>query len=789
MISTARKFTAPKVAYNTGMLVIRVILWLVFLPAQSLLLLIFLLCDGLYFLRWRSGASMKAPSPDQGAPHAICSIVILNWDGRHLLEESVPALERAVLFTGKNHEIIVVDNGSRDDSVDWLRRNHPEVKIVVLKENMGFGEGNNRGVEAAGHDVVVLLNNDMIVSEGFLSPLLDAFADSQVFAVSSQIFFPKDQHRQETGNTQLCFKRGYPHFSHEPIRRFHQVRGYLPVLWAGGGSSAFHRDRFLALGGFSSLFSPCYFEDTDLSYRAWRRGWKVLMAANSRVLHKHRSSSSTRFSPSQLERLMEERKLWYVWKNYQFSTLATHLLLLPLHFTQKLSLATYGHALKRLPRILAARIRAVPRQVTERDLFQWIRQPLAYLNHFHPDRAGTNGSPLRILTVSAYLPRLGRHGGGNRVFYLLREVAKRHEVSLVSFVEDEEEAGSVSSLLPHCKRIETVQRTHHVPVSLFPYEPFEEFNCLEFREKLASLLAEEDFDLVHFEWPQMAQYADLFRGIPRFLTEVEVNYAAHYTFMALQRNPLKKVRKLYNSLQTLYREVELCRKVDQVVCVTDEDRNSLRGYVEERKLSVINTGVDTQYFTFNEPHSVEPETLVFVGAFRHEPNVDAMLYFCHQLFPQILKERPQTRLYIVGSGPPESIQALQSSPQVTVTGYVEDLRDFYRRAQIVVVPLRTGVGIRGKILEAWAAGKAMVATPLACQGIRAVHGENILIADGADKFIGQTLALLCDPDLCNRLGREGRETAVDFYDWKRLGKEMIDLYESVAGAQGSHSGQ
>ena len=769
--------------------VIRVILWLVFLPVQSLLLLGFLLCDSLNFLRLRFVASMKSPSPNKGTSHELCSIVVLNWDGRHLLEESVPALERAVRLTGKNHEIIIVDNGSRDDSVDWLKRNHPHLKIVVLKENMGFGEGNNRGVEAASHDVVVLLNNDMIVSEDFLSPLLDAFADSQVFAVSSQIFFPRGKRRQETGNTQLCFKRGYPHFSHEPVRSFHNVRRYLPVLWAGGGSSAFHRDRFLELGGFSSLFSPCYFEDTDLSYRAWRHGWKVLLAANSRVLHKHRSSSSTRFSPSQLARLMEERKLWYVWKNYQFSTLVTHLLFLPLHFTDKLSIATYGHALKKLPRVLVQRIRAAPRQVTERDLFQWIRQPLAYLNHFHPGRTGTNGFPLRILIVSAYLPRLGRHGGGNRVCSLLKEVAKRHEVSLVSFVEDEEEAASVSSLRSHCKRIETVKRTHHVPVSLFPYEPFEEFNCLEFRERLEALLVEEDFDLVHFEWPQMAQYADLFRGIPKFLTEVEVSYAAHYTVVALQRNPLKKVRKLYESLQTLYREVELCRKVDQVVCVTDEDRNSLRGYVEERKLSVINTGVDTHYFTFNESRSFEPDTLVFVGAFRHEPNVDAMLYFCSQLFPRILQERPQTRLYIVGVGPPESIQALQSSPQVTVTGYVEDIRDFYRRAQIVVVPLRTGVGIRGKILEAWAAGKAMIATPLACQGIRAVHGENIMIAAGADEFARQTLALLRDPDLCTQLGRAGRETAVDFYDWNRLGQEMINLYESVVRRNSSHSGQ
>jgi GT2 family glycosyltransferase/glycosyltransferase involved in cell wall biosynthesis len=771
------------------MLVIRIILWILFLPAQSLLVVGFFLCDCLCLLRLRFGALKESPSESRMISNEVCSIVMLNWDGRHLLEESVPALENAVRFTGRSHEIIVVDNGSKDGSIDWLRKNHSGIKVVALEENIGFGEGNNRGVEVASHDIVVLLNNDMIVSEEFLSPLLDAFADEQVFAVSSQIFFPEGQLRQETGNTQLRFKRGYPHFSHEPVRSVHDIRRVLPVLWAGGGSSAFHRDRFLELGGFSSLFSPCYFEDTDLSFRAWRRGWKVLIASNSQVLHKHRSSSSTRFSPSQLETLQEVRKLWYLWKNFPITTLLTHLLLLPLHFTEKLSVTTYGQALKKLPCVFAQRIRAAPRRVNERNLFQWIRQPLAYLNHFYPDRAGTPGVPLRILIVSAYLPRLGQHGGGNRVFYLLREVARKHEVSLISFVENEEEVASVSSLRPHCKSIETVKRTHHSPVSLFPYEPFEEFNCPEFRERVAALLAKEDFDVVHFEWPQMAQYADLFRGIPRFLTEVEVNYAAHFTFVALQRNLLKKVHKVYNSLQTLYREVELCRKVDQVICVTDEDRKSLRGYVQERKLSVVNTGVDTKYFTSSESPSFELDSLVFVGAFRHEPNVDAMLYFCRELFPRILEERPQTRLYIVGVGPPESIQALQSNPQVTVTGYVEDIRGFYQRAQVVVVPLRTGVGIRGKILEAWAAGKAVVVTPLACQGIRVVPGENIMIAEDADEFVRQTLALQRDPDLCKRLGRAGRETAVKFYDWSRLGQEMIDLYERVAFTQSSHSGQ
>ena len=108
------------------------------------------------------------------------------------------------------------------------------------------------------------------------------------------------------------------------------------------------------------------------------------------------------------------------------------------------------------------------------------------------------------------------------------------------------------------------------------------------------------------------------------------------------------------------------------------------------------------------------------------------------------------------SSPPHSIQDLGSHPQITVTGYVDDIRPFYCRAQVFVVPLRTGVGIRGKILEGWASGRAVVATSLACSGLRAVHGENVLVADRPEEFAQWTLALLRNPEYCQKLGESGR---------------------------------
>ena len=766
-------------------MIVRFVLWFMLLPVQFLLLVAAVLAALVSLIVGTVRGSFSLTD----TPHDRCSIVILNWNGRELLEDCLPAVVRAIETDGRDHEILVVDNGSTDGSAEWIRRYFPRARILELDRNLGFGEGNNRGVAAARHNIVVLLNNDMIVDPSFLAPLLEPFADPDVFAVSAQILFPVGQRRQETGNTDGHFQRGRLHLSHEPVRRTHHKRRFLPVLWAGGGSSAFRRDYFLRLKGFAPIFSPCYVEDTDMSYRAWRRGLRVLFAAASQVVHRHRSSSRRLFNEGQIQEMIEQRKLWYLWKNFQLRSLLSHFLLYPIHVGQAITLAGYLGALARAPGALFLRACEPARCYTDREFLEWTKRPLAYLNHFNLDRhRQTEGTPSRVLIASAYLPHLGRHGGAGRVFQLLRRVCDKHRLTLVSFVETHEELEQAEQAAPFCERIETVLRRRFEPVSPYPYEPFEEFNCENFRESLEGVLAEEDFDLIHFEWTQMVQYADLAPGVPKLVTEIEVNYAAHHSLLAVERNPLKRLRRYYNTLQTLHRELQMCRRTDSVVCVTDTDAAFLAGYIPDSRLHVVNTGVDTRYFTPGGPDQIEPDSLVYIGAFRHEPNVDAMLYFRQEIFPLLLEARPTTHLYIVGSSPPPQIRRLANHPNVTVTGFVEDIREYYHRAQVVIVPLRTGVGIRGKILEGWAAEKAMVATSLACMGIRAGHGENILIADAPAEFALWTLALLRNPEHCLRLGAAGRETALQHYEWDDLARRLSTLYQSIASGNPQRGG-
>ena len=264
-------------------------------------------------------------------PRISATIIIVNWDGKHFLEECLPAVLEAVRFEGGNHEILVVDNGSTDGSAVFVRNQFPQVRVLTLDRNYGFTGGNNRGVREAQTDIVVFLNNDMVVDRGFLKPLLDGFRDPSVFAVTSQIFFSDStRRREETGKTRARFNRGFFELWHDEIHPQDEKLETMPVFWAGGGSCAFDRNKYLAIGGLDLLYHPFYVEDADLSYQAWKRGWKCLLAPASHVVHKHRGTSRPKFGDDFVENTIRKNQFLFIWKNVTDSVmLMEHLKNLP----------------------------------------------------------------------------------------------------------------------------------------------------------------------------------------------------------------------------------------------------------------------------------------------------------------------------------------------------------------------------------------------------------------------------------------------------------------------------
>jgi len=293
---------------------------------------------------------------------SFVTIQILNWDGLHLLKESLPtvceAVRRHCERTGTKHEVLVVDNGSRDGSVEFLQRNFPDVRVVALDQNYGFSKGNNRGLEYVRSDVVVFLNNDMAVDSEFLQPLLEPFANSDVFAVASQVFFSEmNRRREETGKTRGEFDRGFFRFWHDDVVLEDEQRPPQPVFWAGGGSCAMDVRKLRSLGGFDSLYHPFYVEDVDVSYQGWKRGWRCLFAARSHVVHKHRGTSRPKFGDEYVDMTTRRNQFLFVWKNVTDASLTMrHLINLPrihasmiLQRSVSFELRSYFRTIVRLP--------------------------------------------------------------------------------------------------------------------------------------------------------------------------------------------------------------------------------------------------------------------------------------------------------------------------------------------------------------------------------------------------------------------------------------------------------
>jgi O-antigen biosynthesis protein len=768
---------------------ILVLLTLALLPVLLVLsatLLFFNLVHG--FTRFTRSCRQEKASPLSG----LATLIILNWNGKDLLAQGLPSVIAAVETDGRPHEILVVDNGSQDGSVEFVRKYFPQVRLLELPENLGFAEGNNAGVREARRDVVVLLNNDMVVEPGFLRPLLDGFGPG-TFAVSSQIFLQdKAARREETGKTAAYFRRGMIDYTHLPVMEGKCPRPYYPVFYAGGGSSAFHRKRFLALGGFQEIYSPAYVEDTDLSYQAWKAGFEVLFAPASVVYHKHRASSSRRFSALQLQVLIQKNQFLFIWKNLRsWRLLGKHTMLLPWNCYRLardhgigiwLSLA---RAIAALPSVQIAKLGARCRGVrSDQEIFELFSKPGIYFTQDRKicrpakvDEADGAGRP-RILWMTAYLPHQGRHAGAGRMFQLLARISRKYRITLLSFIETDEEKEFLPEVEALCETVVAMRRVPPPRWQLYPYEPFDEFRTHRMQEALAGCLEDRDYSLMQFEYTQMACYADKAYGIPSVLTKHEVDFAACLRRAVRERGMLNKLRWFYNFLQVMDREVKLQRRVTVSVCMTEPDAATLRQYCSSVPARVINTGVDLDYFQppENAPRGVR---LVFVGAFQHMPNVEAMVYFCSRILPQIRSAVPEVKLTIVGSKPTPEIVSLGNIPGVSVTGFVPDIRPYMEESSVYVVPLRLGVGIRGKILEAWAMAMPVVATSVACAGLRFRDGENLYLADSPRDFADRTIRLLRDPGLRRDMGLAGRKVAEQHYGWDAAANQLECLYKEL----------
>jgi len=282
------------------------------------------------------------------------SIVIPNWNGVYLMEKHL----RHTIDASKGAEIIVCDDASSDGSVEYLKKNFPDVIVVPNKKQNGFAVNVNSGVKRATGDIVVLLNTDVEPEKGYLEPLLEHFKDSDVFAVGC---LEKSLENGKTilrGRGTAKWNKGY--YIHE--------RGEVDkrdTAWVSGGSGAFRRSMWNTLGGMDALFTPFYWEDIDLSYRARKAGWKIVFEPKSVVGHYHESGViKSKYTPRDVLRISYRNQFTFIWKNLSDPGIFfAHMVWTPIRLLQSLfrldtvMMSGYILAVLRYPKILLERNR------------------------------------------------------------------------------------------------------------------------------------------------------------------------------------------------------------------------------------------------------------------------------------------------------------------------------------------------------------------------------------------------------------------------------------------------
>jgi glycosyltransferase involved in cell wall biosynthesis len=299
-----------------------------------------------------------------------------------------------------------------------------------------------------------------------------------------------------------------------------------------------------------------------------------------------------------------------------------------------------------------------------------------------------------------------------------------------------------------------------------------------YRERLRSLAKSWEPDIVHIGYHVMAQYARELQACPapRVLTQYEPAVTAARDAVRTLRG-LSRVRGRLEVAAWSRYERHAMSQVDAIVVFTERDRQALAALAGGAPLVRIPLGVAIPAAPL-DPCGAPAPTVLFVGNFIHRPNVDAALWLMRSIFPLVSRERPDARLILVGPNPPNQVRAL-AGQTMTVTGGVASVFPFLNDATVVVAPLRTGGGMRVKVLEALAAGKALVASPLAVAGLDVCDGEQLVLAERDHEFASAIVSLLDNAAARRRLAQSARTWAVRNLSWSRSVAAYETLHEQL----------
>ncbi len=398
---------------------------------------------------------------------------------------------------------------------------------------------------------------------------------------------------------------------------------------------------------------------------------------------------------------------------------------------------------------------------------------------------------MKILFVAPFFRIPADFGIAVRNYELLKHLTERHQLTVITYGEDE--TGQTDPWLAE-RGARVVRLPYSLPWSndksraaslrnAFYYPPasFQRFSPQVLSDSIASCFAEEpEIDLIVFD-TELAGQAVLAKKFhqPHVLIVHDIyDVMLQREFEVSGWRPFKLIR-LIDWLKTRQYERRILSRHKNLMAVSSADEAFLRERFPNAKTYLVTNGVDTDKFSRNgQPR--DPKMILFVGAFEYPPNVDAFFYFCREILPLVRANRPQAEFVAVGRNPTAAMHEYAAvNSGISLTGTVDDVRPYYSKASVVVIPLRVGRGMKLKTLEAFGMGVPVVSTSVGCEGLDVESGVHCAIAETSTRFAEAIIDLLEEPTGSDELAERARQLACKRYDWRQIAARFETNLEQV----------
>jgi len=394
---------------------------------------------------------------------------------------------------------------------------------------------------------------------------------------------------------------------------------------------------------------------------------------------------------------------------------------------------------------------------------------------------------MKILVIVPFLPNTSMSGGQTRWYNIIKYLSKENEITLFSLIKDESEKKIIPELEKYCKKVCVFKRSRspwaikNLALAMFTFYPLLITRNWSPQEKRAikKELENEKYDLIHAETFYVMPHIPKGK-VPSIMVEQTIEYQVYKHFVDNEVSFLLRPLLMIDIFKLRYWEKHFWKKTDQVVAVSNTDKEVMEKLVPGIDVGVVPNGIDIAYFQAKEVAKKTPPRILFVGNFNWLQNVEALNILIDDVWPQIRFKEPSVKLWVVGKSIPKRVVKMAKlRKDIITTESIPDIRDAYKAATVMVAPLKGPGGTRLKILEALASKLPVVSTSIGVEGLDLTPGKHALVSDTSEGLAKETVRLLKNPKLLNKVGEEGYNFVRAKYDWKEIVKLHTKIYKKA----------